>query len=152
MVAKRGQGFTLLEVLLVIAIIVILVTIVIIAISPGKQLAESRNAQRQTDINTISNIVYQYTIENNGEVPKTITSIDTEICSTTGNIACAGLVDLGEVLVNKKYATEFPLDPDVAARASNGTGYTISINSTNGNKITVSAPVAELSNTTDIPR
>lgn len=149
MAAKREKGFTLLEALLVIAIIVILVTIVIIAIGPGEQSTESRNAQRQTDINTISNIVYQYTIENNGEIPGAITNIDTEICSTTGTIACAGLVDLSRVLANGKYATELPLDPDVKARTSNGTGYKIS---TNGNRITVSAPATELSKTISVVR
>jgi type IV pilus assembly protein PilA len=149
---KKGRGFTLLEVLLVIAIIAILAAIVIIAINPGKQLAESRNAQRQTDVNTISNAVYQYMIDNNGTAPATITGTATEVCATTGATPCAGLVDLGVVLANKKYVAEFPLEPTETARAANGVGYTIAIDTVNSNRITVSAPAAELSKTISVVR
>ncbi|NTU69562.1 prepilin-type N-terminal cleavage/methylation domain-containing protein [bacterium] len=148
---KKGRGFTLLEVLLVIAIIAILAAIVIIAINPGKQLAESRNAQRQTDVQTISNAIYQYMIDNNGSTP-TIPTTATEICATTGAVPCTGLVDLGAVLTDKKYVAEWPLEPVVANRAANGIGYTILKDTVNSNRITVAAPDAELSKTISIVR
>ena len=52
------RGFTLLEVLLVAAIIAILAGIVIIAINPSKNLQDSRNTQRRSDVTTILNGIY----------------------------------------------------------------------------------------------
>lgn len=136
---KNLQGFTLLEILLVVAAIAILASIVIVAINPGKQLADTKNAQRRTDINTVLSAVYQYSIDNNGNLPSAITASSTEICKT-GSTACTGIVDLSVLTNDEKYLVAMPTDPSVDETAE-GTGYTI-LKSTNG-RITVSAPLAE---------
>ena len=66
---KNRKGFTLLEILLVVAALAILAGIVILAINPTKQLGETRDAQRNSDVNAILNAVYQYSIDNNGFYP-----------------------------------------------------------------------------------
>lgn len=144
---KKNSGFTLIEILLVIAIIAILAGIVIFAINPSKQLSESKNAQRSSDVTTILNAVYQYSIDNNGSLPASVSELTagtpTEICKTGGT--CTGgadpLVDLGVLTTNETYLTAIPVDPDPTVSSTNGAGYEISRSA--NNRITVSAPGAE---------
>jgi len=150
---KVQQGFTLLEVLLVVAIISILAGIVIIAINPGKNLADTRNAQRQADVTTILNAVYQYALDNNGSVPASIGSTAAEICSSTG-AACTSpaAIDLGVLTASGKYIVAIPVDPKCPTGClSNGVGYSIYRDNSNG-RIVVSAPGAELSKTISVSR
>ncbi|MCX6713800.1 MAG: prepilin-type N-terminal cleavage/methylation domain-containing protein [Candidatus Vogelbacteria bacterium] len=145
---KFSRGFTLLEILLVVAAISILAGIVIVAINPNKQLGQTRDAQRRADVNTILSAVYQYTIDSNGTLP-TIPTATTctllaanEVCKTTMTGTCAG-VDLYTSLVgtSQKYLTSMPIDPTVSS--TNGTGYYI-VKSANG-RVTVCAPSKEQS-------
>jgi len=143
MMMRQQKGFTLLEVLLVVATIAILAGIVIFAINPGKQLAETRNAQRRVDINTILNAVYQFTIDNNGNLPSTITTTQKEICLTgtgTASATCGALVDLEALTNNERYLVRIPVDPS-GATTTFGTGYHIL--KTANNRVTVIAVAAE---------
>ncbi|MBI4947971.1 prepilin-type N-terminal cleavage/methylation domain-containing protein [Candidatus Berkelbacteria bacterium] len=143
---KFRNGFTLLEILLVVAAIAILAGIVILAINPGKQLGDTRNAERRADVNTILNAVYQYSVDT-GVVPASITTTQTEICVTTG-ASCTGLIDLGVVTASEKYLTSIPSDP--TGGSTNGAGYEI-FKSANG-RITVVAPDAEQGATISVTR
>lgn len=135
-----------------VAAIGILAGIVIVAINPGKQLGDTRNAQRQSNVNTILNAVYQYSIDNNGTLPAGITTTQTEICKT-GTLAAtcttAGLVDLSVLTLNEKYLTAIPNDPNGTC-ATNGVCYEI-LKTANG-RITVVAPDAEQSATISVTR
>ena len=142
---KNKKGFTLLEILLVVAAIGILAAIVIVAINPGKQLADTRNAQRQSDVNTILNAVYQYVIDGNA-IPGDITNSSTEICVTGGT--CTGLVDLSVLTDSETYLTSIPLDP--TGSSTNGAGYEIS--KTGNARVTVSAPDAENGETISVTK
>lgn len=140
------KGFTLLEILLVVAAIAILAGIVIIAINPGKQLGDTRNAQRRADVNTILNAVYQYSIDNNGNLPSTITTTATVVCSTGSTGAC---IDLAVLTASEKYLVKMPIDPSLAT-GSTTTGYNIS-KSANG-RVIVAAPSAEQGATISVTR
>jgi len=148
----------LLEVLLVVSIIAILAGIVIIAINPGKNTGDSRNAQRGVDVNTIINAVYQYNIDT-GSLPAVgaragavaITSTPTEIC-TASAVACTGLVDLAVLTTTGKYAVFDAQDPRCPTNCNaNGTGYNISKDPTNS-RLVVTAINIENSKTITITK
>ncbi|MDD4412583.1 MAG: type II secretion system protein [Patescibacteria group bacterium] len=141
---NQKKGFTLIEVLLVIGIIAILAAVVIIAINPAKQLAQARNAQRWSNVNTILNAVHQYAVDNRGILPVGITTTAKEICNTptVASSSCASLANLWELTLNESYLTALPKDPSCpgANCDTNGIGYQI-VQSVNG-RVTVMVPTS----------
>ncbi len=152
-----NRGFTLIEILLVVAAIAILAGIVILAINPAKQLGDTRNAQRRADVNTVLNAAYQSAIDNNGTLPANIVSstcatvATNEICKTgVATSTCSGsFIALTELTNAEKYLTSLPNDPQ-ATSSANGTGYRVA-KSGNG-RVTVCAPLAEQGATISVTR
>ena len=139
-IVSLKKGFTLLEILLVVGIIAILAGIVILAINPSKQLGDTRNAQRRSDVLSIANAIYQYAIDTNGVASTTVTNATTA-CTSTANLIAAtstgGGINLWSDLVgtSSTYLGDMPRDP----LASTSTGYGISYSATT-KRITVCAP------------
>jgi type IV pilus assembly protein PilA len=166
--SNSSRGFTLLEILLVVGIIAILAGIVILAINPTKQLGDTRNAQRRSDVLTILNAVYQFSIDNNGKLPTddgTVSgdviipvysegAVDEEVSCTANDGALDAIahimptdvaevdaeVDLWTSLVgaSSTYLTAIPKDP--LAGEDEDTFY--SIFQTESGRVTVCAPLS----------
>lgn len=156
----KRNGFTLLEILLVVAAIAILAGIVILALNPTKQLGDTRNAQRRSDVNTILSAVYQYAVDHNGSVPGTIptdtegdcpandSGVNSGICIDGGT--CTNLVNLHATLVGTSatYIVDIPTDPSGASGSD--TRYDI-VKDANS-RVTVCAPSAEQSASITVTR
>jgi type IV pilus assembly protein PilA len=146
MLKIKPQGFTLIEVLLVIAILAILASITIMAINPGKQLAKARDSQRSADVHTILNAIHQYALDNAGAFPEQVDSYALEICRTD-RTNCDFLADLSVLTDDQIYLVGMPRDPRCheeggdAYCSINGTGYFVEVTETG--RITVSSQSAE---------
>lgn len=102
--SKTKKGFTLLEILLVIAAVGILAAIVLVAINPNKQLEAARVAKRKSDINTLIKAIGQYSIDNNGQYPSGIDTGAKVICPSSS--PPVGCVDLS--LLSPDYVANIP--------------------------------------------
>jgi prepilin-type N-terminal cleavage/methylation domain-containing protein len=133
---KKTKGFTLIEVLVVIALIAILAAITFIAINPAKNFADARNAQRSSDVTQILNAVTQYTSEQGNSITTLGTIATCPSVSTIGS--GTGNVNLATTLVDA-YIVGIPMEPNGGTAAD--TGYTMC--RTTAGRVTVAAPGAE---------
>lgn len=154
---SHNDGFTLLEILLVVAAIGILAGIVIVALNPSRQLGDTRDAQRQSNVTTILNAINQYAIDNEGSLPSAIDDdastyqmIGTadsgcdDCTATTTESSCADLSgDLAPT-----YVAEVPTDPQTGSGTT--TGYYV--NETSSGRVTVGACEPEQSDTIEVTR
>lgn len=103
-------------------------------INPPRQYAKARNVKRWTAINEILNAIYDFRVDNNGDIPKETSMAE---CPATSNIGTGGL-DLASDLV-PEYLASMPLDPKGGTEID--TGYSICKSAVG--RITVAAPNAE---------
>ncbi len=162
---KKNKGFTLIELLVVIGIIGILAAIVLVAVNPGRQFAQARNTTRQSDLIQITNAIYQFASEHNGNLPGTsfdasgipnFPTVETPIGTGGFDLANAGasmddgaggyILDPATTIV-PTYIADIPKDPQTGTAAD--TGYTIMVANS---RVTAAAPDAELGATISVTR
>lgn len=146
-------AFTLLEILLVVAAIAVLASIVIVAINPGRQLAQTKNSVRRADVGTIINAIYQYAIDTAGTLPSGISTTVRQICRTGIATSSCNFLNLADLSVltstsSASYLVAIPNDPNNTATAASG----YFVQRTTGGRIKVSAPSAELGETIEVTK
>lgn len=157
MTKTKQQGFTLVEVLLVVVIIAILAGVVIVAINPARQISQANNTQRNSDVKTLLDGIHQYAIDKRGALPAALAipegstelaAIEIGSTATTEVDICADIVPV--------YIAKLPIDPTDAdatfttCTAAYHTGYTVAVDA--DGRVTVAAPSAELSETISVTR
>ncbi len=140
---KSALGFTLIEVLLVIAMLAILAAVVIVAINPSKQFGEAQNAQRRSDVLAILDAFHQYTIDNYGSYPTGNNLSEGVTCEDDGDAICQSGqscdgINIDDLIVDGKYLVDIPSDPTTAT--DDVTGYKIFL--TSGGRVGICAPDA----------
>ncbi len=136
------KGFTLIEILVVIAIIALLAAVVFVALDPVTRFGDARNSRRWNDVNSILTATHEYIVDNDGNLP---TGLATGQASTELG-SCTGCDDLSTPLA--PYLKTMPLDPENGTAAN--TGYSIEVDS--NNIVTVTADDAENSETISVSR
>ncbi len=68
---KQKKGFTLIELIIVVAIIALLAAATFVAVNPAKRIGDSQNAQRWADVTAIADAWSTYVADNSGSLPTT---------------------------------------------------------------------------------
>ncbi|TAK04694.1 type II secretion system protein [Patescibacteria group bacterium] len=149
-ILKRRRGFTLLEILIVMALIAILIGIVVVALNPARQFASARNSTRYAHLNTVMSAISSNMAENRG----TFTCASGAIPATSTLMASTGGYNIAPCLVTN-FISSMPVDPsDPAAiwtsTSTYASGYAISRGA--DGRITLDAPSAELGSSISLTR
>jgi prepilin-type N-terminal cleavage/methylation domain-containing protein len=115
-------GFTLIELIIVIAIIALLAAATFVAVNPAKRIGDANNAQRWSDVSAVADAWATYIADNTGTAATTVTNGVTYAIATTtkahsatcGATTTTAIVNMN-ALVTGGYVGQIPSDPSTAS-------------------------------------
>ena len=129
----RPKGFTLIELIVVVAIIALLAASAFVAINPGKRVGNASDAKRWSDVTAIADAISHYAVDYNGTLPSAVNSASAgttylfavagdsvttaKYCDALGGSTYAKR-DISSGLVST-YVPTMPLDPDITTTIAN---------------------------------
>ena len=132
------QGFTLIELIIVVAIIGLLAASAFVAVNPGKRVGDASDAKRWADITAIADAISHYSVDNTGSLPSAVSSAAADTTyminvaggSGTGSETCDTITnsdnkrDISTGII-PTYLPTMPRDPDVTIveADADGIGY-----------------------------
>lgn len=134
----RKSGFTLIELIIVVAIIALLAAATFVAVNPARRIHEANDAQRWADITAIADAWATYAADNSGNdattSPSCITGNINCMISTLGGATSTADADGGcastthgtiwlDPLVTGGYLGDIPYDPTSSGGTGTTTGY-----------------------------
>src|SRR5258708_2207700 len=149
-------GFTLIELMVVVAILGFLIGIGVIAMNPAGQLASARNQKRQLDLETLMVAVRANVADQSTQTFSCAAGlIPTSTPARMSSVSSSANYNIAPCIV-PTYILALPFDSGTSSAhyASNSdydTGYNIIQNASTG-QITLSAPAAELGKSISIIR
>lgn len=115
--ASVELGFTLMEVLLVIALIVLILTALLILFNPKKQIERGWDGKRKKEIDTLAKVFEDYYNDKNCyPKPSEVCVPDTEDTLSTGNIICKICGSDPNSPNFEPYLSSLPCDPQYPSK------------------------------------
>lgn len=115
---KKEAGFTLIELILVVAILAIILVAIVLILDPSRRVSEARNTERQSDLRNIGEAIKTFQVDNEGPLP---TGIDNtlRVLGTNGagcDQTCGGEATAASCLnisgdIAGSYIASIPTDP-----------------------------------------
>jgi prepilin-type N-terminal cleavage/methylation domain-containing protein len=134
----KKSGFTLIELIIVVAIIALLAAATFVAVNPARRIHEANDAQRWADVTSIADAWATYAADNSGNnatsSPFCLTENNNCMISTKGGATSTAGNDGGcasttrgtiwlDPLVTAGYLGDIPYDPGSSGGTATNTGY-----------------------------
>lgn len=119
---KKSSGFTLVELLIVIAIVATLAVAVSVALNPSKRLKDSKDARRTADVDSILTAIHSSIVDNKGTAPTNLGTLEKQLgtaatgCAVSTGGCTVTAVDCADLMTGtqnlSKYLKAMTKDPE----------------------------------------
>lgn len=114
----KKEGFTLLELVIVISLLSFLFILLITVLNPGQRISSAYDIQRKNDVQVIYKAIQQYYIDNGNYNALNLSNTPQEICNSkdknrqdSSNLNCDNYTNLSALV--PVYLVAIPTDPEI---------------------------------------